>query len=108
LAPRIHRPGLVGVAATVEISGPLDHPEFRPLRGSLVTSALSSFFSNALRPVEAITDFRIIGSFANVDWLRSGAAKHGNGKDPCDAVVRRRVEQLKTSRAHPIDPGDPT
>ncbi|MBT8405242.1 MAG: AsmA family protein, partial [Gemmatimonadetes bacterium] len=40
LEPELHEPGLVSVAATVQVVGPLDNPVFQPLAGSMLLSAV--------------------------------------------------------------------
>ncbi len=51
LAPRVHDPGLVSVAVTVDVSGPLEAPIFKPVSRSVASSAVRSLFDNAMRPV---------------------------------------------------------
>ena len=50
LTPTVRDPGLLSIAATVDVSGSLTEPEFRPLARSLATSAVRGVLSNALRP----------------------------------------------------------
>jgi len=54
LTPRTTNPALIGAAATVRVTGPLDDPKFSPVRRSLVTSAARGIFSNAMRPARAV------------------------------------------------------
>jgi hypothetical protein len=93
LQPDLHRPGLVSVAATVKVVGPLDAPVFQPLPGSMFKSAVDGLWRNSLRPLKAIE--RLVRS------SRSGDREEALGA--CDHVVRHRVEQLKTRHVEPID-----
>jgi uncharacterized protein involved in outer membrane biogenesis len=54
LTPTVRDPGLLSIAATVDVSGSLDGPEFRPLPRSLATSAVRGVLSNALRPAAVL------------------------------------------------------
>jgi uncharacterized protein involved in outer membrane biogenesis len=93
LTPRFHDPGLVAVAATVDVTGPLAKPDIHPLRRSMVTSALDSLARNATRPVRALGD--VLG-------LRGGGAED-ELEDPCGQVARLRVRQMRTDEVEPID-----
>ena len=93
LTPRLHEPGLVSVAATVDVSGPIGHPIIRPSRRSMVTSALAALYQNAIRPFGAL-DRMIRGR----DRRAFAAAE-----DPCGLVARQRIRQLKTGEVEPID-----
>ena len=48
------RSGELSIAATVDVSGPLTEPVFRPLTRSLATSAVRGVLSNALRPADVL------------------------------------------------------
>jgi uncharacterized protein involved in outer membrane biogenesis len=54
LTPTVRDPGLLSIAATVDVSGSLNEPVFRPLPRSLATSAVRGVLSNALRPADAL------------------------------------------------------
>jgi uncharacterized protein involved in outer membrane biogenesis len=54
LTPTVRDPGLLSIAATVDVSGSLTEPEFRPLTRSLATSAVRGVLSNALRPANVL------------------------------------------------------
>ena len=54
LRPRAHNPAVLGIAATVRVTGPLDDPAFSPVARSLATSAGRGLLSNALRPAGAV------------------------------------------------------
>ena len=93
LTPELHKPGLVSVAATVQVAGPLDDPVFQPLKGSMVTSAMRALLDNSLRPIKALERL--------VRWRgREGDEEEGG---PCDAVVRHRVRQMESPDVEPID-----
>ena len=54
LSSRIKDPGLVSVAATVQVTGPLADPQFKPVARTLATSAVGALFRNAMRPARAL------------------------------------------------------
>jgi hypothetical protein len=54
LTPTVRDPGLLSVAATVDVSGPLTEPVFTPLARSLATSAVRGLLTNALRPANVL------------------------------------------------------
>ncbi len=54
LTPRAHNPAVLGLAATVRVTGPLEDPVFSPVPRSLATSAVRGLLSNALRPAAAV------------------------------------------------------
>ncbi len=93
LTPRLHEPGLVSVAATVEVFGSIGHPTIRPSRRSMATSALAALYQNAIRPFGAL-DRMIRGR----DRRAFAAAE-----DPCGLIARQRIRQLKTGEVEPID-----
>jgi len=78
LVPRVHDPGLVSVAATVDVTGPLEAPRFSPVIASLATSAARSLFDNAMRPVR-------------VPWLGGLADEAAPSGDPCDSTTLSRM-----------------
>jgi hypothetical protein len=93
LTPRLHDPGLVAVAATVDVTGPLASPKIQPLRNSMLTSALGSLARNATRP------FRAVGGVFGLD----GGEADVELEDPCGQVARLRVRQMLTDEVEPID-----
>lgn len=80
LTPKLHEPGLVSVAATVDVSGPIGQPVLHPIKSSLGASAARGVINNVLRPVRAVLD------------LRPGQEPAG---DPCDAVAGLRRQQIE-------------
>ncbi|MEE8166298.1 MAG: AsmA family protein [Myxococcota bacterium] len=88
LTPRVHDPGLLSVAATVEISGSIGSPVIRPIRRSMLKSALGALYQNAVRPLGAIDRA-----------IRADDVPH----DPCGMVARRRIRQMMTEEIEPID-----
>jgi hypothetical protein len=92
LTPRLHEPGLVSLAATVDVSGSIGHPTVRPNRGSMVTSALAALYRNAIRPFSALAEV-IRGRDPNAI---------GTPEDPCGLVARQRISQRKTDVVEPI------
>ncbi len=54
LIPVARDPALLGVAVTVDVTGPLVDPVFRPVARSLVTSATRGMLDNARRPARAL------------------------------------------------------
>ncbi len=54
LASRIKDPGLVSMAATVKVTGPIADPQFTPVARSLAKSAVGGLFRNAMRPARAL------------------------------------------------------
>lgn len=83
LTPHLHEPGLVSVAVTVDISGPMNAPSMRPLRRSLGASLVRGLVSNAMRPKRAL------GRRLRADSTRA---------DPCDLVRLRRDLELQTTK----------
>ena len=84
LTPSTSNPAVIGVAATVRVTGPLEEPEIRPVARSLVTSAASGALSNALRPGRAAQ--------SSLELLRRGRR---NGQEvapagPCDVPLPRQ------------------
>jgi uncharacterized protein involved in outer membrane biogenesis len=69
LTPHVRKPGVLSVAATVDVSGPLNAPRLRAQRSSLAKSAGRALFWNALRPARII----------RWPW-------HKEGADPCEAI----------------------
>jgi hypothetical protein len=55
LEPRPHDPGLLSLAVAVDVTGPLNAPDFRPVRRTLATSAAQAVVSNLMRPKRFIT-----------------------------------------------------
>jgi len=91
LTPRVRKPGLVSISATVDLSGPIANPVIRPIRRSMVTSALAAVYRNAMRAPRAIQ--------RAVRGSRSLSAED----DPCGLVARQRVRHLRTQETEPID-----
>jgi uncharacterized protein involved in outer membrane biogenesis len=54
LVPTVTDPGLLSVAATVRVSGPVESPEFRAVPRSLATSAAQAVLHNVMRPGRAL------------------------------------------------------
>ena len=54
LTPHVRNPGLVSVAATVDVTGSIRDPQFRAVARSIVTSAASALWRNAMRPGKAV------------------------------------------------------
>ena len=84
LTPRLHEPGLVSVAATVEVTGAIGSPEIRAIRRSMVTSAVGALFRNVFRPVTAAS--RAFGL--------TGSRTIGEGETRCTSIARERIESL--------------
>lgn len=89
LVPEPHDPGLVSVAVTVHVTGPLSNPRFRPVPLSLGTSLARGIYSNAKRPLGAVarpleTVKRPLGAVWNL--LRRGSGATDTATHPCDAV----------------------
>jgi hypothetical protein len=84
LTPRLHEPGLVSVAATVDVSGSIESPEIRAIRRSMVRSAAGALFRNVFRPVTAAS--RAFGL--------TGATRTGEGETRCTSIARDRIESL--------------
>ncbi len=91
LTPRVRKPGLVSVSATVEVSGPIASPVIRPIRRSMVTSAIGAVYRNVMRAPRAIQ--RAI----------RGGESLSPADDPCGLVARQRVLQLRTEETEPIE-----
>jgi hypothetical protein len=91
LAPRVRKPGLVSISATVELAGSLTSPAIRPIRRSMVTSALGALARNAMRAPRAIKRA-----------LR-GSESLSAQDDPCGRVARQRVRHLRTEETEPIE-----
>jgi uncharacterized protein involved in outer membrane biogenesis len=91
--PRVHEPGLVSIAATVEVSGPIADPGVSPIRQSMVTSALLAVYRNVLRPAKALD--RIL--------RRRDSKGGGEANSPCGRVARQRVTQMLTGEVEAID-----
>ncbi len=91
LTPRVHDPGLLSVAASVEVSGSIASPVFRPIRRSMLKSALGAIYQNVVRPVGAI----------GRATLRRGpnAVEITN---PCGEVARKRISDMMTKEVEPI------
>jgi len=51
IVPKTRNPGVLSLAPEVQVSGPLDDPQFHPLKRTLVTSLGRGLFENALKPV---------------------------------------------------------
>jgi uncharacterized protein involved in outer membrane biogenesis len=62
LTPRVLDPGLLSIAAAVDVTGSLEDPDFAPVASSVASSAARAMLDNAMRPVR-------------------GALKHGLGRD---------------------------
>jgi len=92
LTPQVHDPGLVSIAATVEVSGPIGSPVIRPIRRSMVKSALGALFKNVIRPIRA-TDRAIRWFGPTSDDIA----------DPCGVVALQRIGQMATEEVEPID-----
>ncbi len=93
LTPHLHDPGLVSVAATVDVTGPIASPRIRAVRRSLGVSAVRGLFHNALRPLRVVRD----------TVRRGGSEALSELDEPCDAVTLRRVEQMQTAAVEEID-----
>jgi uncharacterized protein involved in outer membrane biogenesis len=93
LTPHVHDPGLVSIAATVKVSGPLENPVIRPIRRSMVKSALGALFKNAVRPLRA-TDRAI-------RWF--GPPDADLVQDRCGVVALHRIDQMTTEEVEPMD-----
>lgn len=93
LTPQVHDPGLVSVAATVDVTGPMASPRIRAVRRSLGVSAAQALVHNALRPVRAVRNAVRRGESQALSQL----------EDPCDAVMLHRVEQMQTATVEEID-----
>ena len=87
LTPHLHEPGVVSVAATVDIAGPINAPALRPVKRSLAVSAIRGLFRNAfgtpIRPGRALARRFGIGSTET--------------DDPCDVALVRRKEQREAA-----------
>ena len=68
LRPHVRNPGLVSVAATVDTTGPILNPNFRAVPCSVVASAASALFRNAMRPGKAV-----ISAFRNEEKKEESA-----------------------------------
>jgi uncharacterized protein involved in outer membrane biogenesis len=88
LTPEIRDPGLLSVATTVDVSGPIESPTIDPVRRSMVTSALSALIQNATRPLRAVRD-----------TIRP---ETGQAADPCAVVVHARGRQMTTAEVEPL------
>jgi len=93
LTPRVHDPGLLSMAATVEVSGAIGSPVIRPIRRSMLTTALGALYKNAIRPLGAI--HRAI--------RRRGSNADTATDDPCGEVARKRIGQMMTEEVEQID-----
>jgi uncharacterized protein involved in outer membrane biogenesis len=70
LTPEPRDPSLLSVAATVKVRGPITAPTFKPVRGSLATSATRAVLRNVWKPAGMLTrPFR--------------GSKAGNGTEDC-------------------------
>jgi uncharacterized protein involved in outer membrane biogenesis len=88
LTPRVHDPGLVSVAATVEVSGPIADPVVSPVRRSMLTSVVGALVRNAVRPLSVLD--RLIREPAD------------DIEDPCGAVAHERLRQMGTDEVEPL------
>jgi hypothetical protein len=75
LVPKVNDPGLVSLAAEVDVSGPLAAPVFSPRYSSMPMQAVRGFLSNVLAPGSALTrPFRKSKGNSPCDDLRPVAA----------------------------------
>jgi uncharacterized protein involved in outer membrane biogenesis len=58
LTPRAHDPGFLSMAVAVDVSGPLEAPQVRPVHRSIATSAAQAVFSNLMRPGRFVARLR--------------------------------------------------
>jgi uncharacterized protein involved in outer membrane biogenesis len=54
LVPRVRDPGLVSVAAAVDVGGPLADPSFRPVPATIASSAVRALLTNAKRSARTV------------------------------------------------------
>jgi hypothetical protein len=54
LVPTVRDPALLSISPTVDVSGPLADPEFKPVHRTLATSAARALISGALKPAGAL------------------------------------------------------
>jgi uncharacterized protein involved in outer membrane biogenesis len=73
LTPHTTKPGLISVAARVRVTGPLDDPQFTPVKHTIATSVARGLVANALRPADEVRR-----------RLVAAPASAGN---PCDAPL---------------------
>lgn len=93
LTPHVRQPGLLSISATVDLSGPIANPVIRPIRRSLVTSALGALFRNAMRAPRALER-----------TIRGGrSSSEIEAEDPCGLVALQRVRQIRTQEIEPLD-----
>lgn len=93
LTPHLHDPGLVSVAATVEVTGSIENPKIRAKRRSMLASAANALYRNAIRPLQALDRS-----------IRSD--RRGSGRvieDRCGEVARQRISQLETHEFETLD-----
>ena len=70
---------MISVAATVDVSGPINDPVLRSVKRSLGSSLIRGLVRNALRPKRAL-ESRL-------------ATREGERQDPCDLILLRRGEE---------------
>jgi hypothetical protein len=54
MTPRVRDPGLVSVAVTVDVHGPLADPSYTPVPRTFATSLAQGIATNALRPAAGL------------------------------------------------------
>jgi hypothetical protein len=92
LTPRVRDPGLVSVAVSVDVTGPLEEPQFRPVKRTIATSAVRALANNLLRP----------GRFAMERLWTNGS---GEDEDICARAQASRPDiQPLTARTEPTSP----
>jgi uncharacterized protein involved in outer membrane biogenesis len=82
LAPRVHDPGLLVVAAAVRVTGPLDAPSVQPVPLELVSASLRSLVGATLRPASEVTGGarRLLGPVGRVLAPVQGAIDLATGE----------------------------
>jgi uncharacterized protein involved in outer membrane biogenesis len=97
LTPRVQDPGVVSVAATVDVSGPIESPEIRLLRRSIFRSALGAVVENLRRPERAVRS-----ALGEVFGFENRAAIT-EIEDPCGEVANRRIRQMQDREGDSAD-----
>lgn len=82
LAPVVHDPGLLSVAAAVRMTGPLDAPRFQPVPLDVVSSTFGSMVRAALRPARLVTGGaqRALGPAGQILAPVQGAIGYASGE----------------------------
>lgn len=81
LTPRVKDPGLVSVAVTVDVSGPLAAPRYTPVPRSFATSLAEGLARNALKPAQVILAPLGLGGGAREDVCADPLRARGAAED---------------------------